>query len=129
MPLETLVQALPSQWRMVPVEPTAQTSLSPLPQTLWRALVVPLETLVQALPSHWRMMPVEPTAQTSLSPLSQTPLRPFVVPLETLDQALPPWSNGFRQHHLSALQTRFSAFTVAAMLAGLKVSLALDGVG
>src|SRR5215831_11014217 len=108
---------------MVPPPPTAQTSPAQLPQTLMRLLVVPLETLVQALPSRWRMVPVltPPTAQTSLAPLPQTPKRKVIVPLETLVQALPPWGNGFRQHQLSALQTRSSAFTVAAMLAGLKV--------
>jgi hypothetical protein len=63
------------------------------------------------------MVSLAPTAQTSLSPLAQMALTLF------------PWGNGFRQHQLSGLQTRSSAFTVAAMLAGLKVSLALGGVG
>src|SRR5215470_16740524 len=95
--LQTLIQALPSQCRMVlastatsPVtNPTAQTSLVPLPQTLFRLYIVPLETLVQALPSQCRMVPPAPTAQTSLAPLPQTPRRKFVVPLEALVQALP----------------------------------------
>src|SRR5262249_59328495 len=100
VPLETLGQALPSQWRMVPTSPTAQTSLAPLPQTARRAFVVPLERLDQALPSQWRMVPESPTAQTSLAPLPQMALRLF------------PWGNGFCQHQLSALHKRFSAFTV-----------------
>ena len=58
-----------------------------------------------------------PTIQTSLASLPQTAKSEF------------PWGNGFRQHQLSALQTRFPPFTVAAMLAGLKVLLSLDGVG
>lgn len=37
MPLVTLVQTLPFQWRMEPLSPTAQTSLAPLPQTPLRA--------------------------------------------------------------------------------------------
>lgn len=36
MPLKALVQALPSQWRIVLPSPTAQASLDPLPQTLKR---------------------------------------------------------------------------------------------
>jgi hypothetical protein len=37
VPLETLVQALPSQWRMMPKPPTAQTSLASLPRSGWSA--------------------------------------------------------------------------------------------
>ena len=121
MPLETLVQALPSQWRMVPVEPTAQTSLAPLPQTPKRVIDVPLETLVEVLPSQWTMVPAQPTAQTSLASLPQTRKRRF------------PCGKGFRQRQFSALQTgvetvavkfwlvMFPPFTVTALLAGLKL--------
>ena len=40
MPLATLDQAVPFQWTMFPLLPTAQASLALLPQTLLRVFVV-----------------------------------------------------------------------------------------
>jgi len=67
---------------------------------------------------------VETLGQTSLASLPQTPKRLF------------PWGKGFRQCQFPVSQAEavprlrpvtFSAFTVTAMLAGLKASPALDG--
>src|SRR6266545_558338 len=72
---------------MVP-EPTAQTSLAPLPQTAF-SNPAPLETLDHQLPFQRRRVPLLPTAQTSLAPVPHTLRRSSVVPPQVLDQVLP----------------------------------------
>ena len=49
-PLETLDQAVPLKWRIVPLPPTAHTSDAEVPQTALRVWVVPLATVDHVVP-------------------------------------------------------------------------------
>ncbi len=88
VPLETLNQELPFQWRISPAPPTAQASLDPLPRTPL-SHPGPLRTVDQALPFQRRMVPPSPTAQTSFAELPHTAYSGLVPVLVTLDQLVP----------------------------------------
>src|SRR3954464_14459655 len=81
VPDGTELQTLPSQCRMVPAAPTAQTSLAALPHRSLRVAVVPDETMDQPgslplpWPVPWTIVPASPTAQRSLELLPQTLFR------------------------------------------------------
>ena len=83
---------------MMPLSPTAHTSLAPLPQTAYSATGVGLATCAHALPFQCRRVPPSPTAQTSLLLLPHTPCRSFIDPLASTVQAMPfqrrrvPWA-------------------------------------
>src|SRR5215472_11225309 len=80
--------AVPFQCRSVPMDPTAHTSLGPVPHTPNRSWLVPLVEGAQALPFQCSMLPKWPTVHTSLGPLPHTPVRTFAGELVS-DHALP----------------------------------------
>ncbi len=61
MPLAMDVHREPSKWMIVPVSPTAYTSLGALPHTLRRNRVVGLVTDDTASPLARRIVPSAPT--------------------------------------------------------------------
>src|SRR6516164_7225052 len=83
VPVETGPHAVPSQRRVAPESPTAQTSFAALPQTAVRSVVLPLATDAQPEPSQCAVAPPLPTAQTSDAPLPHSPAKS--VDVELLD--------------------------------------------
>ena len=72
-PLATDYHVVPSQWRSVPLSPTAHASVEAFPQTPLRFADVLTVTVLHAVPSQWTTAPPTPTPHTSAEALPQRP--------------------------------------------------------
>jgi hypothetical protein len=80
---------VPFQRKRVAPEPTAQTSVGPLPQTPSSSFPVAVFFRDQTVPFQWSVVPFCPTAHTSAGPLPQIALRVSLAPVETRVQVVP----------------------------------------